>query len=73
MLFTYKLIDKIKYKEELTCFLSIYKSKNKNTYKIWINKSINLNEDQLTFLNDRSINFELNKDNQETTVLIYIS
>ncbi|WP_143095578.1 hypothetical protein [Paenimyroides ummariense] len=73
MLFTYKLIDKIKYKEELTCFLSIYKSKNKSTYKIWINKSINLNEDQLTFLNDRSINFELNKDNQETTVLIYIS
>ena len=73
MLFTYKLIDKIKYKDELTCFLSIYRSKDKNIYKIWINKSINLNEDQLTFLNDRSINFELNKENQETTFLIYIS
>lgn len=73
MLFTYKLIDKMKYKESLTCFLSIYRSKNKNTYKIWINKSIVLNEDQRTFLKDRSINFELIKENQETTILIYIS
>jgi len=73
MLFTYKFVDKIKYKEDLTCFLSIYRSKNKNIYKIWINKTIVLNNDQLTFLNDRSINFELIKGNQETTILIYIA
>ena len=73
MLFTYKLLDKIKYKEDLTCFLSIYRSQNKNVYKIWMNKYIDLSEDQLTFLNDRSINFELIKENQETTILIYVS
>lgn len=73
MLFTYKLIDKIKYKEDLTCFLSLYRSKKKKVYKIWVNKPISLNEDQLTFLNDRSINFELIKGNQEATILIYIS
>lgn len=72
MLFTYKFIDKIKYKENITCFISIYTIKNKYIYKIWINKEITLNEDQLTFLNDRSIKFELIKENLETTILIYI-
>lgn len=72
ILFTYKFIDKIKYKENITCFISIYTIKNKYIYKIWINKEITLNEDQLTFLNDRSIKFELIKENLETTILIYI-
>lgn len=73
MLFTYKFIDKIKYKENIICFISIYKTKKKNIYKIWINRPLSLNEELVTFLNDRSIQFELIKENQETTLLIDIS
>lgn len=73
ILFTYKFIDKIKYKENIICFISIYKTKKKNIYKIWINRPLSLNEELVTFLNDRSIQFELIKENQETTLLIDIS
>lgn len=73
MLFTYKFIDKIKYKEGLTCFISIYRTKKKRIYKIWINKQITLNDELFTFLDDRSIKFEIKKEKQESTFLIYFN
>lgn len=71
-IFSDKFINKIKYKENVTCFVSIYKIDKKSMFKIWINKSINLDEDQIAFLNDRSIYYELINDSGETTLQIHI-
>jgi len=71
-IFSDKFINKIKYKENVTCFVSIYKIDKKSMFKIWINKSINLDEDQIVFLNDRSIYYELINDSGETTLQIHI-
>lgn len=73
MLFTYKFIDKLKYKSELTCFISIYRNKQKIIYKIWINKPIMLSDNQINFLNDRELKFKTIKENKETTVLIFVN
>ncbi|WKW45586.1 hypothetical protein P3875_07275 [Myroides sp. JBRI-B21084] len=72
LLFTRNLIERVKYKNGLTCFLSIYTKSNKNIYKIWFNKPIELTKDQIAFLNDRKMNFEINTLENETTIFIYL-
>lgn len=73
MLFTHKFIDKVKFKENVICFISIYKHDYDTIYKIWVNKSIDLSNEQLNFFNDRLIRFQELKGNEETTLLIHLS
>ncbi|UUV20822.1 hypothetical protein [Paenimyroides aestuarii] len=72
-LFTRKFIDRVKFKENLTCFLSIYKKNHKTIYKIWLSKPIVLNKEQISFLKDRTIYFESTTSETESTLLLYIA
>lgn len=72
ILFTRSLLEKVKFKKELTCFLSIYTKANKNKYKIWFNKPVNISKDEIIFLKDRNMNFKIDTTENETTVIIYL-
>ncbi len=71
LLFSHKLLNKIKYKENINCFISIYKKDQLNYYKIYLNKEIELGYDLVTFLKDRSLNYSIEKQT-ETGIIIEI-
>ena len=70
VLFSHLLFNKLKYKENITTFVSVYKQNDDVIFKIWINNPIILNTDLLTFLEDRFINFKTVSDQESLTVYI---
>lgn len=73
MFFTQNYIDTVKYKESVICFISVYNTLDHIVYKIWINKNIQLDDNQIDFLLDRYIKYEIENMRAETNLLIFIN
>ena len=73
MFFTQNFIDTVKYKESVICFISVYNTLDHIVYKIWINKPLKLDDNQVDFLFDRDIKYEIENMLTETNLLIFIN
>lgn len=72
LLFTQTFLDKLRYKKGITCFISVYKKKHLSIYKIWINRTCNLTDEEIQFLQDRNIEYDFFIENESTHLLIHI-
>ena len=74
VLFTGIYFEKIMYKNNLTCFVSVYRSKElkKIIYKVWINMPLKIDKNIFIFLDDRKLPYKTYEDEDGQTIEIYL-
>jgi len=63
------LLNQIKFKENLTCFISVFKKEDTYVLRVWLNNEFHLKNDNIIFLKDRKINYSIEPDLNGTTIL----
>lgn len=63
------LLNQIKFKENLTCFISVFKTDETYFLRVWLNTEYNLRSENIVFLKDRKINYTIEQNLNGTTIL----
>jgi len=73
LLLVQTFLNKLKYKNNITCFISVYKNAESNILKMWINRPFYPSEEEVQFLQDRNIRYDFLNEEESTQLLLYIN
>lgn len=73
LLLVQTFLNKLKYKNDITCFISVYKNAGSSIFKMWINRSFHPSEEEIQFLQDRNIRYDFVNEEDSSQLLVYIN
>lgn len=73
LLLVQTFLNKLKYKNNITCFISVYKNTESNIFKMWINRPFYPSEEEVQFLKDRNIRYDFFNEEESTQLLLYVN
>lgn len=73
LLMVQTLLNKLKYKNNITCFISVYKNAESSIFKMWVNRPFHPQEEEIQFLEDRNIRYNFDIEEESTQLLVYIN